>query len=600
MANGSGSGNPGVDLSLSLLPGPHLLVELDPWSRTFLHNLLDFVLRRDRGGVRFSFLDLNSSTGGTFWSDVFVTTRLPWGRFLESALYHGVVIAMLWALPRMLPPTVQAVPTHTFDSASVIYYSSDEYLPPLNSGMQSSRPAISQKGEPEFARQPIISVPPDSDNYTQTIVTPPDVKLEHDVALPNIVAWTPANVPIPIAATVRPVLQLPVPALQAVAPAPEVSRTSERQVPTLASAVIAPTPQVETAMVRSVQAPKLEVIEPPPNVEATSASKTGDINIGPARVIAPAPQLPVEEQRSMAERIRSSVGRTAIPVVPPPPLVTATGTSRFAGSLIALGIHPAAILRPLETPVGNRRGTFAATPEGRPGASGTPSVRSDGASKDDPGGVNPVPAKPANGTQVDLPPGLFVGPGEHQASASVTSSSNAVEQSAKPPHAVDPRLLANLKFPRLSLPPRSAASVDDVHATELDKQVFGPRRFYSMTLNMPNLNSMGGSWVIRFAELKENEAKGELLPPVVTQKVDPAYPAELMRTRVEGTITLYAVIHSDGRVSDVRVLRGADDRLDSFACTALARWHFRPATKNGNAVALEAVVTIPFRAVERP
>jgi hypothetical protein len=28
---------------------------------------------------------------------------------------------------------------------------------------------------------------------------------------------------------------------------------------------------------------------------------------------------------------------------------------------------------------------------------------------------------------------------------------------------------------------------------------------------------------------------------------------------------------------------------------ALARWHFRPGTKNGEPVALEAVVQIPFR-----
>ena len=32
-----------------------------------------------------------------------------------------------------------------------------------------------------------------------------------------------------------------------------------------------------------------------------------------------------------------------------------------------------------------------------------------------------------------------------------------------------------------------------------------------MALNMPNLNSAGGSWIIRFAELKEGGEKGELI-----------------------------------------------------------------------------------------
>ncbi len=69
---------------------------------------------------------------------------------------------------------------------------------------------------------------------------------------------------------------------------------------------------------------------------------------------------------------------------------------------------------------------------------------------------------------------------------------------------------------------------------------------------MPNLNSAGGSWVIRFAELNENhgnEDKGELTAPVATQKVDPAYPLELMRRNVQGTVTLYAVIRNDGSVT---------------------------------------------------
>ncbi len=123
-----------------------------------------------------------------------------------------------------------------------------------------------------------------------------------------------------------------------------------------------------------------------------------------------------------------------------------------------------------------------------------------------------------------------------------------------------------------------------------------------MTLNMPNLNSAGGSWVIRFAELsgneaKGNESKGELSAPVATQKVDPAYPLELMRRNVHGTVTLYAVIRNDGSVTDVRVLRGVDDRLDQYARAALAHWRFRPATKNGSPVDLEAVVMIPFRPV---
>ncbi len=117
-----------------------------------------------------------------------------------------------------------------------------------------------------------------------------------------------------------------------------------------------------------------------------------------------------------------------------------------------------------------------------------------------------------------------------------------------------------------------------------------------MILNMPNLTSAGGSWIIRFAELHQSEKPGALTAPVAVSKVDPAYPMELMRKNVEGTVTLYAIIHADGTVADIKVLEGLDDRLDENAKVALAHWHFRPATKNGSAVDLEAVVFIPFRA----
>ena len=70
---------------------------------------------------------------------------------------------------------------------------------------------------------------------------------------------------------------------------------------------------------------------------------------------------------------------------------------------------------------------------------------------------------------------------------------------------------------------------------------------------------------------------------MATRKVDPAYPLQLMRENVSGTVILYAVIHADGTVGNVRVLRGVDDRLDQFASEAVAQWQFQPATKNGAA-----------------
>ena len=212
---------------------------------------------------------------------------------------------------------------------------------------------------------------------------------------------------------------------------------------------------------------------------------------------------------------------------------------------------------------------------------------------------------PAGGNGSDkgatgVPPGLFVGKAPGSAIAAAASRSGDSRGNSAGDGLGNSPLTASVTPPRVtSVPQKAAAPVLEDKATELDKQVFGDRKFYSMALNMPNLNSAGGSWVVRFAELKDAGAAGELLAPMATQKVDPAYPLELMRRNVEGTVALYAVIHSDGSVSNVRVLRGVDDRLDGYAMAALSRWRFHPATKNGNPVALEAVVMIPFKAFKK-
>jgi TonB family protein len=149
-------------------------------------------------------------------------------------------------------------------------------------------------------------------------------------------------------------------------------------------------------------------------------------------------------------------------------------------------------------------------------------------------------------------------------------------------------------------PPSIPAPREYPDNARIEDAVFNGKRYYSLTLNMPNLSSVQGSWIIRFAELKDKPEKGDLIAPVAVEKIDPAYPPDLVRDHIEGTVTLYAVIRSDGTVGEIRLLRGIDSRLDENARIALSRWRFRPALKNGAAVDLEAVIHIPFRLKKLP
>jgi TonB family protein len=137
------------------------------------------------------------------------------------------------------------------------------------------------------------------------------------------------------------------------------------------------------------------------------------------------------------------------------------------------------------------------------------------------------------------------------------------------------------------------------HEIQATLRESGYGKFYAMTLNVPNVNSAGGSWVMHYVELKDAEKPGDLVAPVAIQEVDPGYPLELMKEKVQGTVVLSAVIRSDGSVGEVCILRGVDDRLDAYASAALSRWRFRPATRNGDPTALQTVVTIPFRPMRK-
>ncbi len=553
---------------------PEFLIDLGPWHRVFFRNIADLFRASEQSASSLY------SRPGAFWPDVFVTSPLPWKRFAQSAFFHVAFVLALWGSVRLWPQGPQVMERRAFKSSDVIYYAPAEYLPPLDTG-GTHRP-LPQKGEPEHASQTIISVPAEADNRTQTIVTPSDIKLNHDVPLPNIVAWSqnPAQPAVPLASTAAAAnLRIPTLPMTAVAPMPEMPANRQRST-MLSQSAVAPAPDIDAESSRTLKGPQAAIVRPPPSVEASSTRRLGDINIGHSQIVAPAPELPLAEQSALSGRTQGGLGGgTGSAVVPPPPSIQGNAGSNAGGRMISLGVHPSATTDAM--PSGNRRGTFAATPSGKAGAPGTPDITAT---------ANTGSGSGAGKNRDGIPSGLTVGAGPESQKQSAVSGPN--------PGNDNTRLMADATPPRVSATsPHVLSEVSREKATDVDRWIFGDKKFYAMTLNMPNLNSAGGSWVIRFAELNPdpNEAKTDLTAPEATQKVDPAYPLELMRRNVQGTVTLYAVIRHDGSVSDVRVLRGVDDQLDQFARNALARWRFRPATKNGAAVDLEAVVMIPFK-----
>ena len=579
----------------ALHDAPVLHFELEPWPRVFWHNLTDVVLRRGPAPLE------TTSQPVPIPDEKWIATGLGPRHYLESYGYHIALVLVIYVVSTSAWFNRPVKLDSPFVNTTVEHYALSEYLPPINTGPRGE--AKPRKGEPKLAKQEILSVPPNPDNNHQTIVTPPNLKLSRDVPLPNIVAWT--NLPgQPIAASSRQLSQLKLPqfAPQIVEPTADVSRLKSRN----KVAAMEPQTVVEpTADVSQVK-PKLtmpllaqpSVVEPPLSPDQLKL-KRGEINMAQMAPDVAAPKLPVEPQRSAGVGEAAAAGGGTSKNVPAQPNIQGLQSSKGQGQVIALSLSPAEVRGPVEIPSGNRSGEFHASPSGKPDAPGTPNITgTPGATSSGVGGGKGSGSGNGSGNGT-APPGISVGaapPGTPVAAVTGTPAKSPSDAQAEE----NKKLLAAAMrptVPSVSRPPVAPPppTMSDTDADALERQVFGSKKYYSLVLNMPNLTSATGSWIVRFAELKQSDNKVAIAAPVATSKVDPAYPADAIRDNVEGTVTLYAIIHTDGTVSGIKVVNSVDPRLDEAAAKALSRWQFRPATKNGDPVELEALVQIPFR-----
>jgi protein TonB len=90
-------------------------------------------------------------------------------------------------------------------------------------------------------------------------------------------------------------------------------------------------------------------------------------------------------------------------------------------------------------------------------------------------------------------------------------------------------------------------------------------------------------------------------PPRITQlrmatpilKVEPVYPPLAKQARVPGVVELLGVLGTDGRIHELKVLRG-HPLLINAALDAVRQWIFEPTLLNGQAVEVAAPITVNF------
>jgi len=490
--------------------------------------------------------------GDPYFRDCWIDQRFP--------KYAFALAIVLQALLILFPPPIWNIqPTRTVSAATpteITWYGPAKDFPAVLPAIRVHKPAprreaskpLPQRGADAFhPRQTILSEPLRPTHPRQTLIQPkaPQEPPKILPALPNIVQLAGSQ-------PERPKLQLTAAELTSLRPRTRASLAAS-----------------------NAAAPEIAALE----------KQAGAINIASSSQAPAKPVLPVNPMSAPRAAPQKTETNAAAPDI--------GGRAGDSETLIALSATPAPVAPPA-IPAGNLSARVSISPDGpKPG---TPGGTVSGPSA---GGGN------AGGAAGRGPEGIFIS-GGNNANTGPTSGLGIGPASREVGNALPSR-----PVPRARIAPEGSKSLSaDAEGAAQSapklglspQEVLGSKRVYTLHINMPNLTSASGSWVLNFAELNETAPGGTMNPgtadlagPVPLRKVDPKYPPELRTSHVDGEVVLYAIIRKDGSVDSIQLVHSVDPHLDANAMEALAQWKFSPAEKHGEPVDLEAVVHIPFR-----
>jgi protein TonB len=86
-----------------------------------------------------------------------------------------------------------------------------------------------------------------------------------------------------------------------------------------------------------------------------------------------------------------------------------------------------------------------------------------------------------------------------------------------------------------------------------------------------------------------------ITPPTRTRTVPPVYPDVARAGELQGDVLLQATVGTDGRISNVRVLRAVHPLLDEAARRAVLQYEYTPGRRNGIPEPATVRITVSFR-----
>jgi len=94
--------------------------------------------------------------------------------------------------------------------------------------------------------------------------------------------------------------------------------------------------------------------------------------------------------------------------------------------------------------------------------------------------------------------------------------------------------------------------------------------------------------------LQGDKKPAEKDQPKLLKKVDPTYPEEALKNKVQSVVILEVTTDTQGKVSKVKVVSG-HPLFNESAIEAVKQWEYEPLMKDGKTVTVTFTVTVQFR-----
>lgn len=107
-------------------------------------------------------------------------------------------------------------------------------------------------------------------------------------------------------------------------------------------------------------------------------------------------------------------------------------------------------------------------------------------------------------------------------------------------------------------------------------------------------NTGGGDMDIGGGRGIEEMGKNGVGKPTILSREKARYTEEARQNKVQGTVVLSVIFQADGRITNIRTIRGLPDGLTEKAIEAAQKIRFQPATKNGQAVSVRGNLEFTF------